>query len=423
MTGPEKRSTSALTGVITARCCIVGGGPAGMMLGYLLGRAGVDTVVLEKHADFLRDFRGDTVHPSTLRILDELGLYEAFVRVPHQKLRHLSGVFGEERVAIGDFAGLPERYAFIAFMPQWDFLEFLAAEARKLPKLRIAMQAQADALIEEAGRVVGVSGSGRAGAFEVRAALTVGCDGRHSTVRPAAGLEVEDLGAPIDVLWFRVGRDPGTIDDALARVSPGRMIVTIDRGDYWQCAYVIAKGEAGAVRARGIEAFRASVAAAVPMLAGRVGDIASWDDVKLLTVTVDRLKQWSRPGLLCIGDAAHAMSPVGGVGINLAVQDAVATANALATMLRADGASRVDIDAALDNVRRRRLLPTRLTQALQVQVQSKLLAPVLSGDRSGLEPPLPLRLVGAVPALQRVFARVVGMGFRSEHVRSPAAPA
>ena len=405
------------------RCCIVGGGPAGMMLGYLLGRAGVDTVVLEKHADLLRDFRGDTVHPSTLRVIDELGLYDTFMRVPHRKLDHLGGVFGEERVSIADFAGLPTRHAFIAFMPQWDFLAFLAAEAKKLPRLQVAMPAEAEALVEEEGRVVGVRGSGENGPFEVRAALVVGCDGRHSTVRAAAGLDSEDVGAPIDVLWFRVGRDAAGFDDALARVSPGRIVITIDRGDYWQCAFVIAKGRADALRARGIETFRADVAEAVPLLAGRVGEIASWDDVKLLTVTVDRLRQWSRPGLLCIGDAAHAMSPVGGVGINLAIQDAVATANALAVMLRPGGASLVDIDAALDNVRRRRLLPTRLTQALQVQVQNRLLAPVLSGSDSGLEVPLPIRVMSGLPALQRLFARVIGMGFRPEHVRSPDTPA
>ena len=411
----------SVAAVTTARCCIVGGGPAGMMLGFLLARSGVDTVVLEKHADFLRDFRGDTVHPSTLRIVDELGLLDAFLRVPHQKLRRMSGLFGSERLAIADFSGLPERYAYIAFMPQWDFLEFVAAEGRRLPGLKVRMAARVESLIEEEGRVAGVRGSGDDGPFEIRAALTVGCDGRHSTVREAAALPLEDLGAPIDVMWFRVGRDSAAFDDTLARITPGRMIVTIDRGDYWQCAFVIAKGQADLLRSRGIESFRAEVAEAAPILAARVGDIASWDDVKLLSVSVDRLTQWSRPGLLCIGDAAHAMSPVGGVGVNLAIQDAVATANALAVKLRAGGASLPDIDASLDDVRRRRLFPTRVTQALQVQVQNNVLAPVISGADAGLEPPLPMRLLSALPPLQRVFARIIGMGVRPEHVRSPLA--
>ena len=405
----------------TTGCCIVGGGPAGMMLGLLMARAGVDTVVLEKHADFLRDFRGDTVHPSTLRIVDELGLLDAFLRLPHRKLRRMSALFGDERLAIADFSGLPERYAFIAFMPQWDFLDFLADEGRRLPTLKVRMKARVEALIEEGSRVAGVRGVGEDGPFEVRAALTVGCDGRHSTVRAASALPLDRVGAPIDILWFRVGREATAFDDTLARITPGRMIVTIDRGDYWQCAFVIAKGQVDALKNRGIASFRAEVAKAAPILAGHVADIASWDDISLLSVSVDRLTAWSKPGLLCIGDAAHAMSPVGGVGINLAIQDAVATANALAAKLRAGGASLPDIDASLDDVRRRRLLPTRVTQALQVQVQNNVLAPVISGADAELEPPLPMRLLSALPPLQRVFARVVGMGVRPEHVRSPRA--
>jgi 2-polyprenyl-6-methoxyphenol hydroxylase-like FAD-dependent oxidoreductase len=399
----------------TTTCCIVGGGPAGIVLGYLLARAGVRTVVLEKHADFLRDFRGDTVHPSTLRIMDELGLYDAFMRVPHQNLRHISGLFGDRRVQLGDFSGLPERYGFIAFMPQWDFLDFLAAEGRRLPAFDLRMRAEGEALIEEGGRVVGVRGLDANGPFEVRADLVVGCDGRHSVVRQAAGLPLEDVGAPIDVLWFRVPRDPGLLDDTLARVTPGRIVVTLDRGDYWQCAFVIEKGGADQLRAQGIERFRADVARAAPVLASGVGAIASWDDVKLLSVSVDRLTRWSRPGLLCIGDAAHAMSPVGGVGINLAVQDAVATANLLAAKLR-DGTL---ADDDLDAVRARRLFPTRATQAVQVQMQKNVLAPVLSGANATVEPPLPMRLLTRVPALQRLLARVIGMGVRPEHVRSP----
>src|SRR3954464_3409274 len=329
---------------VHAQCCIAGGGPAGVMLGSLLARAGVRVVVLEKHANFLRDFRGDTVHPSTLRVMQELGLLDEFMKRPHQKLRELGGGCAGEQVRLGDFGGLPEPYAFIAMMPQWEFLDFLSNEAKKLPAFRLRMQAQATGLMREGGRVVGVRGSGPDGPFEIRAGLTVGCDGRQSTVRAGAGLAVEDVGAPIDVLWFRIRRDPADTDNSLARIGPGHIVVTIDRGDYWQCAFVIPKGGADALRAQGIQVLREQVMKAAPPLASRIADIRSWDDVKLLTVTVDRLLQWSRPGLLCIGDAAHAMSPVGGVGINLAEEDAVATANLLAEKLRDGTLADDDLD-------------------------------------------------------------------------------
>jgi len=398
------------------QCCIAGGGPAGMMLGFLLARAGVRTVVLEKHGDFLRDFRGDTVHPSTLRIIDELGLLDAFLERPHRKLEVVGGWFGDEHVQLGDFRGLPARYAFIAMVPQWEFLDFIADHAKALPTFTLRMRAEATGLLEEGGRVVGVRGRGDCGEFAVRADCTVACDGRHSTLRAAAGLAVDDLGAPIDVLWFRVARDAAETDTSLARIVPGHFVVTIDRGDYWQCAFVIAKGGADALRARPVAEFRAQVAAAAPILAAHVdADVRSWDDVKLLTVVVDRLKQWSKPGLLCIGDAAHAMSPVGGVGINLAVQDAVATANLLAAKLRSGTVGDGDLDA----VRRRRLWPTKATQAAQLAIQNNVLVPVMSRADPTLEVPLPMRIVTAVPALQRVFARLLGMGVRPEHVRTP----
>ena len=399
------------------QCCIAGGGPAGMMLGYLLARAGVRTVVLEKHADFLRDFRGDTVHPSTLRVMDELGLLDAFLERPHQRLEVVGGWFGKEHVQLGDFRGLPERYAFIALMPQWEFLDFLAGEARKLPAFELRMRAEVTGLIEADGRVDGVRGHSPDGDFEVRADCTIGCDGRRSTVRDAACLPVEDIGAPIDVLWFRVRRDPAEADSSLARVAPGHFVVTIDRGDYWQCAFVIAKGGADALMQSDIASFRAQVLAAAPLLVAHIDDVRSWDDVKLLTVSVDRLTQWSKPGLLCIGDAAHAMSPIGGVGINLAIQDAVATANLLATRLR-DGTADAE---ALDAVRQRRLWPTKATQAAQVGIQNNVLVPVMSGVDAKLHVPLPIRLITAVPTLQRIVARLLGMGVRPEHVRSPAA--
>jgi 2-polyprenyl-6-methoxyphenol hydroxylase-like FAD-dependent oxidoreductase len=377
----------------------------------------VRTLVLEKHGDFLRDFRGDTVHPSTLRIMDELGLLDAFLQRPHQRLEVIGGWFGDQHVQLGDFRGLPPRYAFIAMMPQWEFLDFLADEARKLPAFTLRMNANVTGLVEAEGRVVGVRGSSPDGDFEVRAGLTVGCDGRHSTVRAGAGLAVEDLGAPIDVLWFRVRRDPAELDNSLARIAPGHFVVTIDRGDYWQCAFVIAKGGADALRQRPIEEFRARVVDAGPVLAAHIAeDVRSWDDVKLLTVAVDRLTLWSKPGLLCIGDAAHAMSPIGGVGINLAIQDAVAAANLLAVKLRAGTAAADDLDA----VRARRLWPTRATQAAQVGIQTNVLVPVMSGANAALDVPLPMRVVTAVPMLQRLLARLLGMGVRPEHVRSPA---
>ena len=397
-------------------CVVVGGGPAGMMLGYLLGRAGAQTTVLEKHGDFLRDFRGDTVHPSTLRIMDELGLLDALLRRPHQRLAVVVGWFGKQHIQLGDFRGLPSRYAFVAIMPQWDFLDFLSSEANKLPAFELRMRANASRLLEEGGRVLGVCGSDAEGEFEVRADCTIACDGRHSTLRVAAGFEVEDIGAPIDVLWFRVGRDPAALDNSLVRIGPGYIVVALDRGDYWQCALVVPKGGAEALQRGPIEAFRARAIEAAPILAPHMADVPSWDDVKLLTVSVDRLRRWSKPGLLCIGDAAHAMSPVGGVGINLAIQDAVAAANLLAVKLREGSVG----EQGLDGVRRRRLWPTRATQAVQVAIRNEVLVPVLSGANAELQVPLPMRLVTAVPALQRVVARVLGMGVRPEHVRSPA---
>jgi 2-polyprenyl-6-methoxyphenol hydroxylase-like FAD-dependent oxidoreductase len=385
-----------------------------MMLGYLLARAGVRTVVLEKHADFLRDFRGDTVHPSTLRVMDELGLLDAFLERPHQRLDRIGGWFGKQHVQLGDFRGLPARYAFIAMMPQWEFLDFIADQAWPLPTFTLRTRAEVTGLVEEGGRVVGVRGTARDGAFEIRADCTVGCDGRNSTVRAAAGLAVEDLGAPIDVLWFRVRRDPAEVDSSLARIARGHFVVTIDRGDYWQCAFVIAKGGAEALRQRPIDEFRAQVTAAAPVLAPHIAaDVRSWDEVKLLTVAVDRLTQWSKPGLLCIGDAAHAMSPIGGVGINLAIQDAVATANLLAGKLRAGTVSADDLDA----VRERRLWPTKATQAAQLAIQDNVLVPVVSGAE--LKVPLPMRVLTEVPLLQRLMARLLGMGVRPEHVHSP----
>ncbi len=317
------------TKTVTTACAIAGGGPAGMMLGFLLARAGVDVLVLEKHADFLRDFRGDTIHPSTLQVMAELGLLDEFLKRPHQEVRELSADIGGERVTIADFSHLPTRCPFVAFMPQWDFLNFLAEQAKRYPTFHLKMQAEVTDLIFDGDRVAGLRAKTPQGELAVRADLVVGADGRHSTVRALAGLKVEDKGAPMDVLWLRLSKRKDDGAESLGRIDAGRLFVMLDRGDYWQCAFVIPKGGFDELRRRGLPAFRAAIAELKPSLADRVTELQSWDDVKLLTVTVDRLKRWYRPGLLCIGDAAHAMSPVGGVGINLAIQDAVAAANIL----------------------------------------------------------------------------------------------
>ncbi|MGB6949657.1 MAG: FAD-dependent oxidoreductase [Methyloceanibacter sp.] len=402
---------------IATRCCIAGGGPAGMMLGYLLARAGVDVLVLEKHADFLRDFRGDTIHPSTLEIMGELGLLDAFLTRPHQEVRQLAAQIGEERMTLADFTHLPTRCRFVAFMPQWDFLDFLAEQAKRYPSFSLKMQAEVTGLLKDGDRVTGLRAKTPEGSLEVHADLVVGADGRHSVVRDLAGLEVEDLGAPMDVLWLRLSKRPDDGTQTLGRIEAGRFFIMLDRGDYWQCAFVIPKGGYEELRRRGLEAFRDEIAKLNPALANRMQEIASWDDVKLLTVRVDRLKRWYAPGVLCIGDAAHAMSPVGGVGINLAVQDAVAAANILARPLR-QGAVSV---ALLRQVQERRQLPARLTQALQVFIQKRVISAVLS-LRTRPRAPLVAKLLNRLPWLRRIPARVVGMGFRPEHVESPELP-
>jgi 2-polyprenyl-6-methoxyphenol hydroxylase-like FAD-dependent oxidoreductase len=403
---------------INTRCCIVGGGPAGMMLGYLLGRAGIDTLVLEKHADFFRDFRGDTVHPSTLEVMDELGLIEGFLKLPHQQLQKMDGKFGGTSIRVADLSRLKVKYPFIAFMPQWDFLNFLRESGKRFSSLKVMMNADATDLIWSGERVAGVLADTPDGPLEIRADLTIGCDGRHSIVRQRANLEVEEIGAPMDVLWFRSGKRAGESESVFARVETGKMMVTFDRGDYWQCAYVIAKGQYDAVKARGLDAFRADVIGMAPVLQSGMSDVKSWDDVKLLTVAINRLKRWTRPGLLCIGDAAHAMSPVGGVGVNLAVQDAVATANLLAAKL-AEGCPDED---ELDAVRRRREFPVRMTQTMQVVVQNNIISVALNSAGRELQVPLFARLINAVPWLQGITARFVALGVRPEHVRSPASP-
>lgn len=404
-----------MTQTIETGCVIAGGGPAGMMTGLLLARAGVDTIVLEKHADFLRDFRGDTIHPSTLQAMDDLGLYDSFLALPHQEMTTLSAQFGDESIPIADFSHLRTRAKFIAIMPQWDFLDFIAREAQKYRNFRLIMRADVDDLIIEDGVVKGVKAQTPQGPFEIRAALTLGADGRHSIVREKAGFAPRDIGAPMDVLWFKLARRPSDPSELFGRLAAGKFLVMINRGDQWQCGYVIPKGGFDALRAQGIDVLRTNIARLAPFMADRVMELADWTHVSLLVVTVNRLRLWHRPGLLCIGDSAHAMSPVGGVGINLAIQDAIATANILAPTL---ARKQTPSDALLAAVQRRREPAVKLTQALQVFIQKRVISNVLgSGDRP-LAPPWPLRLFQHLPWLRRIPARMVGLGFRMERVRA-----
>ena len=422
--------TSFPTEKLTTRCCVAGGGPAGMIAGFLLARAGVDVIVLEKHADFLRDFRGDTIHPSTLELMYELGLIEDFLRRPHQELRQFGAQIDDATVIVADFSHLPTHCKFIALMPQWDFLNFIAEKAQAYPQFHLRMQAEVtdlirddlikddlikDGPIEGNGRIAGVRAKTPTGILEVRADLTLGTDGRHSIVREKAGLDVIDLGAPIDALWMRLSRNPGDPEQTLGRFRSGKIFVMLNRGDYWQCAFVIAKGEFDAILQKGLPAFRENIVAVAPFLQGRMEELRSFDDIKLLTVRVDHLREWYRSGLLCLGDSAHAMSPVGGVGINLAIQDAVAAANILAQPLL-DGTLGND---RLRSVQQRREFPTRMTQKFQVLAHQRFIRPALSQEHQTRQLPLPLRLLRRFPILRRIPARMLGVGFRPEHVRTP----
>ena len=404
---------------IEVRACVVGGGPAGIMLSFLLARAGHSVVVLEKHEDFLRDFRGDTVHPSTMTVLDELGLLDEFLKLPHSEIVEISGHVGQDTITIGDFSHVPAKTKFLGIMPQWDFLNFLAGKARAYSGFRLLMGTEGKDLIREQGRVVGVRAQGPNGPFPIRADVVVACDGRSSTLREASAITPRDLGAPMDVLWMRLSKRATDQNAALGFIGAGAVLVLIDRGDYWQCGYVIAKGTADQVRARGLEAFREELARTAPVIADRVGEIESWDNVKLLSVAVNRLNCWYLTGLLFIGDAAHAMSPIGGVGINLAIQDAVATANILSPVLARPGPVG---DAALAAVQRRRTFPTVMTQGLQVLIQRNIIANVLRSQAPPKRAPAILRFLASIKILRRIPAYLVGIGFRPEHVERQLQP-
>jgi len=401
---------------IQTTCCIAGGGPAGMMLGFLLARAGVPVVVLEKHEDFLRDFRGDTVHPSTLEMMHELGLLNEFLKIPHSTVREMSLQIGDDHLVVGHFEHLPVQCQFVALMPQWDFLDFIADHAMRYPDFDLQMRTEATDLLLDDGRVAGVRATTPDGQIEIRADLTVACDGRHSTLRGRAGFSVENLRAPMDVMWFRVPRNNNDPSDVVAHVETGRMLVMLNRNDYWQCAYVIPKGSADEVKHAGLDKFRNSVGDISPFLRDRLDEIDDWDKVKLLTVEVDRLRRWYRAGLICIGDAAHAMSPIGGVGINLAVQDAVAAANILAEPLRR---GTVTIDT-LKAVQQRREFPTRVTQRLQIMMQNNVIGPALANNGKRPRAPLFMKMM-QWPLLQRIPGRLLAFGVRPEHIQSPAA--
>ncbi len=401
---------------ISTTCCIVGGAPAGMMLGFLLARAGIATIVLEKHADFLRDFRGDTIHPSTLQAMDDLGLLDQFLALPHQEARELSGKIGDTTVPLADFSHLPGSAKFIALMPQWHFLDFLARQAARYPAFRLIMQAEVDGLIEDAGVVRGVTARTPNGPLSITADLTIGADGRHSIVRAKAGFTPSNIGAPMDVLWFPISRHPDNSDETFGRIDNGQILVLLQRGDYWQCAYVIAKGGFDRMKTQDISVLRQRLADLAPMLADRVAEVKSWDDLKLLTVAVDRLPLWHKPGLLCIGDSAHAMSPIGGVGINVAIQDAIAAANILSIPLRQGPPT----DNLLAAVQARREPAVKLTQAMQVFIQNRVISNILRGSGT-IRPPWIVRLFIHIPWLRRLPARLIGMGFRTERVKSPRA--
>jgi 2-polyprenyl-6-methoxyphenol hydroxylase-like FAD-dependent oxidoreductase len=395
---------------IRTRCLVVGGGPAGLMTGYLLARAEVDVVVLEKHADFNRDFRGDTIHPSTLELLHELGLLEEFLRLPHQELREIRGVFNGHAVPIADFSRLPTHCKFIAFMPQWDFLNFLSSRAKRFPTFALHMQNEVIDLVFENDHIAGVRVTTPEGEREIWADLIIGADGRHSITHTKANLQIQEFGVPIDVLWMRLSKRETDPPQTLGFFRHGKLLVLLDRGDYFQVGFVIPKGELDAIKQRGLPTLHRDIVQLGPFLQDRITELDDWAKIKLLTVQINRLREWYRKGLLCIGDSAHAMSPAGGVGINLALQDAVATANLLAAKLRAGPVSLAD----LAQVQARREWPTRVIQAMQTFIHRR----VVTGreSKNGDSLPILLRFFQWFPALRSLPAHFIGLGPRPEHI-------
>jgi len=397
------------------QCCIVGGGPAGMMAGLLFARAGIDVIVLEKHADFFRDFRGDTIHPSTFQLIHELGMLNDFLKIPQQEIKQLGAMFNNHFLKLADFSHLPVAKPAIGLMPQWDFLSFLAEKAERYPNFHLMMEANFNDLVEENGKLRGIKANTPQGEIKINAPLIIGADGRHSDVRQKAGLKVITTGVPIDVLWFKLSKRSGDPLQSLGHFHYGKIMVMLDRNDYWQCGYVISKGDLEKIKIQGLQTFGKALTEVVPFLKNRVHELKDWEQIKLLSVVIDHLKEWQREGLLCIGDAAHAMSPIGGVGINLALQDAVAAANILYKPLL-EGKP---MDASLlKKVQKRREFPTRLTQKLQVRIQKGIVSRRLE-EKKVQKPPFLMRLLNKWPLLRRIPARLIGIGIRPEHIRVP----